>query len=71
MGAVQHFLSSYEGNLKIAFTLWPVASFLLTLPILAYLYHRDGRLRLTTFGATYLAVLYGLGLVCFTLYPLP
>lgn len=71
MGAVKHFLSNYGSNLKIALTLWPVASFLLTLPILAYLYHRDGRLRFATFVATYLTVLYGLGLVCFTLYPLP
>ena len=43
----------------------------LTLPILAYLYHRDGRLRAASAVSAYLAVLYVLGLGCFTLYPLP
>ena len=43
----------------------------LTLPILAWLYHRDGRLRFGSAVSTYLAVLYVLGLGCFTLYPLP
>ena len=51
--------------------LWPLASLLLTLPILAYLYHRDGRLRAASAVSAYLAVLYVLGLGCFTLYPLP
>ena len=44
---------------------------MLTLPILAYLYHRDGRLRFGTFVGAYLTVLYVCGLGCFTLYPLP
>ena len=51
--------------------LWPLASMVLTLPILAYLYHRDGRLRAASAVSAYLAVLYVLGLGCFTLYPLP
>lgn len=71
MGAVEHFLGGYSGNFAAALVLWPVLSFLLTLPILAYLYHRDGRLRFGTFVGAYLTVLYICGLGCFTLYPLP
>lgn len=71
VGSVSNFLSAYSGNFKMALLFWPVVSFLLTLPILAYLYHRDGRLRLGSAVAAYLTVLYGLGIVCFTLYPLP
>lgn len=71
MGAIKHFLGSYTDNFAAALILWPLASFVLTLPILAYLYHRDGRLRFGSFAGTYLAVLYVLGLGCFTLYPLP
>ena len=44
---------------------------MLTLPILAHLYHRDGRLRFWSAARAYLIVLYFLGLGCFTLYPLP
>ncbi len=43
----------------------------LTLPILAMLYRRDGRLRAPSVIGTYLSVLYVLGLGCLTLYPLP
>ena len=71
MRSVGNFLSAYGGNFKMALLLWPMLSFVLTLPILAYLYHRDGRLRLGSSVAAYLTVLYGLGIVCFTLYPLP
>lgn len=71
MGAIKHFLGSYTDNFAAALILWPFVSFVLTLPILAYLYHRDGRLRFGSFVGTYLAVLYVLGLGCFTLYPLP
>lgn len=71
MGSMTRFLSNYGTNLKAALILWPLASFALTLPILAYLYHRDGRLRFGSVVATYLAVLYVLGIGCFTLWPLP
>ena len=70
MGAVKHFLGNYSENFAAALVLWPALSFLLTLPILAYLYHRDGRLRFGTFVGAYLTVLYVCGLGCFTLYPL-
>lgn len=68
---VKRFLGSYGDNFAVALGLWPFVSLALTLPILAYLYHRDGRLRLGTAAGAYLTVLYGLGLVCLTLYPLP
>lgn len=68
---VKNFLSGYSESFLAALALWPFASFAATLPILAYLYHRDGRLRFASVVATYLAVLYVLGLGCFTLYPLP
>lgn len=64
-------LLSYSKNFSMALALWPLASLVLTLPILAFLYHRDGRLKLWSAAGAYLAVFYALGLVCFTLYPLP
>ena len=68
---VGDFLADYSESFLAALALWPVASLAATLPILAYLYHRDGRLRFASIAATYLAVLYVLGIGCFTLYPLP
>lgn len=69
--AVRNFLTNYSDNFRVALFMWPLFAVVLTLPILAYLYHRDGRLKATGVAATYLAVLYALGIVCFTLYPLP
>ena len=71
MQLIERFLSGYSANFRAALAMWPLASFALTLPILAYLYHRDGRLKAASVVSTYLAVLYVLGLGCFTLYPLP
>ncbi len=71
MGAIRGFLANYTENFQITLMLWPTISALLTLPILAYLYHRDGRLRAGSVFGTYLAVLYLVGLGCFTLWPLP
>ena len=71
MGFIARFLSGYTENFLVAVALWPLASAALTLPILAWLYHRDGRLRFGSAVSTYLAVLYALGLGCFTLWPLP
>lgn len=65
------FLLSFTDKFIAALELWPLASFALTLPILAYLYHRDGRLRFWSALGAYLVVLYFLGLGCFTLYPMP
>ncbi len=71
MGYLAQFLGRFSESFAAAVALWPLASLLLTLPILAYLYHRDGRLRAASAVSAYLAVLYVLGLGCFTLYPLP
>ncbi|WP_273394656.1 VanZ family protein [Thermophilibacter mediterraneus] len=71
MNLIRRFLSGYTDNFLMAVALWPLASVVLTLPILAWLYHRDGRLRFASAVSTYLAVLYVLGLGCFTLWPLP
>lgn len=65
------FILSFTDKFVAALSLWPLASFMLTLPILAYLYHRDGRLKFWSAAGAYLVVLYFLGLGCFTLYPLP
>lgn len=65
------FLSSFSDRFIIALGVWPFASFVLTLPILAFLYHRDGRIRFWAAAGAYASVLYGLGLVFFTLWPLP
>lgn len=65
------FVLSFTDKFIAALSLWPLASFFLTLPILAYLYHRDGRLKFWSAAGAYLTVLYFLGLGCFTLYPLP
>ena len=46
------FLMSYSSSFATALSLWPLASLVLTVPILAFLYHRDGRLHLrATAGA--------------------
>lgn len=50
---------------------WPVASMVLTFPILIYLYHRDGRLKSLSVLSTYMLVLYALGLFFFTCAPFP
>ena len=71
MGYLAQFLGRFSESFAAAVVLWPLASMVLTLPILAYLYHRDGRLRAASAVSAYLAVLYVLGLGCFTLYPLP
>ena len=71
MAALGSFLSSFSESFTAAVIMWPFLSFLLTMPILAFLYHRDGRLRFASAAAAYCSVLYLAGLACFTLYPLP
>ena len=60
------FLLSYSDQLVMSLLVWPVASMVLTFPILIYLYHRDGKLKATSVLLTYLLVLYVLGLFFFT-----
>ena len=65
------YLENLSDSFALALTLWPVASLVLTLPILAWLYHRHGRLKLRGIFSVYLSVLYLVSLITFTLYPLP
>lgn len=65
------YLGYFSTSFIIAMLVWPLASAMLTLPILAGLYHRYHRLRFLSVAASYLSVLYVLGLVAFTLYPMP
>ncbi len=65
------FLRSYSASFSAAFALWPLASLVLTLPILAFLYRREGRVRIWSAVGAYIAVFYLLGLACMTVYPLP
>ncbi|RSX52383.1 VanZ family protein [Bifidobacterium callimiconis] len=65
------FLSAFTVPFLFALALWPVVSMALTVPVLAMLYHRDNRLGLPAVLSAYGTVLYAIGLLCFTLYPLP
>ena len=65
------FLKNLSEPLAFALALWPFVSMLLTVPVLALLYHRDNRIRLSSAIVAYGTVLYLLGLLCFTLYPMP
>lgn len=65
------YLLNFTDQFEMALALWPFASVFFTLPILAYIYHRDGRLRFWPAMGAYISVLYVMGLACFTLYPLP
>lgn len=71
MELVGHFINAYSDNFIVALALWPLASGVLSIPIIALIYHREGCIRLNTVAYSYLSVLYALSLVCFTLYPLP
>lgn len=55
----------------MSIAMWPFASALLTLPVLALIYHRYHRLRLSSALSSYLVILYLLSLVFFTLWPMP
>lgn len=65
------YVSDFSSNFNAAILLWPLLSLFLSLPVLFYLYRRDGWLRLSTIFVVYGSILYAAGLACFTLYPLP
>lgn len=65
------YLSYFSTSFIIAMVLWPFVSAVLTLPILAGLYHRHHRLRALSVLASYLSTLYFTGLIALTLYPMP
>lgn len=65
------YIRNFSTSFILAMSLWPALSAILTLPILAVMYHRYHRLRSSAVLSSYLCVLYALGLVTFTLYPMP
>lgn len=65
------FLSSFTSSFLLALVIWPFASAVLTLPILVAQYRRYNKLSAGRSIGIYLFIFYLLGLVCFTLYPLP
>ncbi|MCI1634825.1 VanZ family protein [Bifidobacterium sp.] len=65
------FLGYFSVSFITAVAVWPFASLLLTVPILAVIYHRYHALHFTSAFSAYLVVLYLLALVCFTLWPMP
>lgn len=71
MSIVTLYAKTFGTPLLIALMLWPFISAFLTLPILALLYHHEHRLRLASTIGSYLSVLYVVGLLTFTQYPMP
>ncbi|MCI1218578.1 VanZ family protein [Bifidobacterium crudilactis] len=65
------FLGYFSVSFITAVAIWPVVSLILTIPILAVIYHRYHALHFTAAFSAYLVVLYLLALVCFTLWPMP
>ena len=65
------FLNSFSQPFIIAVAIWPVLALILTFPILAIEYIRYHRLPKGKTIVIYFLILYALGLVAFTLYPLP
>ena len=55
------FLKNFSEPFAFALALWPFVSMLLTVPVLALLYHRDNRIRLSSAIVAYGTVLYLLG----------
>lgn len=68
---VFRYLGYFSQSFMLAVMLWPFVSFLLTLPIVAVIYHRNHRLSFMSAFTAYVAVLYALGLLAFTMYPMP
>lgn len=68
---VFRYLGSFSQSFMLAVMLWPFVSFLLTLPIVAVIYHRNRRMSFMSAFTAYVAVLYALGLIAFTMYPMP
>lgn len=65
------FLSSFTPSFLIALLLWPFAALALTVPILILQYRHYNRLYALRAVGVYLFIFYVIGLVCFTLYPMP
>lgn len=66
-----NFLGSFSSSFILALFIWPFLAALLTLPLLVFQYRRHNRIVWLRVFGTYCFVLYALGLVSFTLYPMP
>lgn len=65
------YIAYFSRPFILAIALWPFVSAALTVPVLALLYHRYNRIRFSQALVAYGTVLYAIGLLCFTLYPMP
>lgn len=65
------YIAYFSRPFMLAIALWPFVSAALTVPVLALLYHRYNRIRFSQALVAYGTVLYAIGLLCFTLYPMP
>ncbi|WP_175578427.1 VanZ family protein [Bifidobacterium jacchi] len=65
------YIAYFSRPFMMAIALWPFLSAALTVPVLALLYHRYNRIRFSQTLVAYGTVLYAIGLLCFTLYPMP
>ncbi|BDR53898.1 teicoplanin resistance protein VanZ [Bombiscardovia apis] len=65
------YIGTFSSSFAMSIAMWPFVSLLLTLPVLALIYHRYHRLRFSSALAAYLVILYLLALVFFTLWPMP
>jgi glycopeptide antibiotics resistance protein len=65
------FLTTFSDSFVLAVAAWPFIAYALTIPVMIVQYRRYNRLRIRRVAGTYLFILYMLGLVSFTLYPMP
>ena len=65
------YLAYFSRPFLLALAVWPFVAAMLTIPVLAVLYHRYNRIHFAQVVVAYGTVLYAIGLVCFTLYPMP
>lgn len=65
------FLSNFSTSFLVALLAWPFVAALLTLPVLIAQYRKYNRIHWRRVIGIYLFIFYGLGLLSFTLYPMP
>ena len=65
------FFESFSAPFMMSVALWPLVSFIVTVPVLAMLYHRDNRLGFGAALSAYATVLYLIGPVSYTHLTLP
>lgn len=68
---VLDYFENFSAAFRMTLLIWPLAALAVTIPVLAFLYRRHGRIRLPGIIGVYLAIWYFLALVAVTLYPLP